>query len=161
MRVWTPVIFITGILVGVAIEQGLAQQGRIVGLNHVAISVADYKGATEFYGKQMGFQEAFSFKEADGSPYLTYFQINRDTFVEVMQATPQRPAGCPHFGLEVEHLDATVEQLRQRGVEVRPPSLSPRTGTRIALASGPGGINMELLEMGPASLHRKVIDAWK
>ena len=31
----------------------------------------------------------------------------------------------------------------------------------IAVASGPGGVNMELLEFGPASLHRKVIDAWK
>jgi hypothetical protein len=39
--------------------------------------------------------------------------------------------------------------------------LSPRTGTRIAQAIGPGGINMELLEMGPQSLHRKVIDNWK
>jgi len=150
-----------GILVGVAAQSGLAQQGRIVGLNHVAISVADYKGATDFYGKQMGFREAFAFREPDGSPYLTYFQINRDTFVEVMQATPQRPAGCPHFGLEVENLDSAVEQLRQRGVEVRAPSLSPRTGSRIAVASGPGGINMELLEFGPTSLHRKVIDAWK
>jgi len=157
----TTVVFVMGILVGVAAQSGLAQQGRIVGLNHVAISVADYKGATDFYGKQMGFREAFAFREPDGSPYLTYFQINRDTFVEVMQATPQRPAGCPHFGLEVENLDSAVEQLRQRGVEVRAPSLSPRTGSRIAVASGPGGINMELLEFGPTSLHRKVIDAWK
>jgi catechol 2,3-dioxygenase-like lactoylglutathione lyase family enzyme len=154
-------VFTIGVLVGAAIQPGLAQQGRIVGLNHVAVSVTDYKAATDFYAKQMGFREAFSFREADGSPYLTYFQINRNTFVEVMQATPARPAGCPHFGLEVEHLDATVDELRQRGVDVRAPSLSPRTGTRIALASGPGGINMELLEMGPQSLHRKVMEGWK
>src|SRR5687768_5585881 len=157
----TSIVFVAGMVIGVAIESGVAQQGRIVGLNHVAVSVADYKGAVEFYGTKMGFRQAFSFQEPDGSPYLTYFQINRDTFVEVMQATPQRPAGCPHFGLEVEHLDAAVEQLRQRGVEVRAPSLSPRTGTRIAVATGPGAINMELLEFGPSSLHRKVIDAWK
>lgn len=157
----TAFIFMTGMLLGAAMQTGLAQQGRIVGLNHVAVSVTDYKAATDFYSKQMGFREAFSFREADGSPYLTYFQINRDTFVEVMQATPQRPAGCPHFGLEVEHLDAAVEQLRQRGVQVRAPSVSPRTGSRIAVASGPGGINMELLEFGPESLHRKVINSWK
>ena len=154
-------IFAAGVLVGLAIESGFAQQGRIVGLNHVAVSVADYAGATDFYGRQMGFRQAFSFREPDGSPYLTYFQVNRDTFVEVMQATPERPAGCPHFGLEVEHLDAAIEQLKGRGVQVRPPSLSPRTGSRIAVASGPGGINIELLEFGPQSLHRKVIDSWK
>jgi glyoxylase I family protein len=130
-------------------------------LNHVAISVADYAAATRFYARQMGFREAFSFRETNGDPYFTYFQISRDTFLEVMQATPARPAGCPHFGLEVQDLDAAVDELKQRGVEVRPPSLSPRTGTRIAQAIGPGGINMELLEMGPGSLHRKAIDAWK
>jgi predicted enzyme related to lactoylglutathione lyase len=154
-------VLLTGILVGVAIESGRAQQGRIAALNHVAVSVADYNSAIDFYGRQMGFREAFSFREPDGSPYLTYFQVNRSTFVEVMQATPERPVGCPHFGLEVEQLDSVVEQLRQRGVQVRAPSLSPRTGSRIAVASGPGGVNMELLEFGPSSLHRKVMDAWK
>ena len=157
----TAVVFVTGVLVGLAIDAGSAQQGRIVGLNHVAVSVADYQAAVDFYATKMGFREAFSFREADGSPYLTYLQVNRNTFVEVMQATPARPPGCPHFGLEVEHLDATIERLRQRGVEVRAPSVSPRTGSRIAVASAPGGVNIELLEFGPQSLHRKVIDAWK
>ena len=153
-------VFVTGVLVGAAMQPGLAQQGRIVGLNHVAVSVADYQGAVDFYSRQMGFRTAFAFREPDGSPYLTYLQINRNTFVEVMQATPDRPVGCPHFGLEVEQLDSTVAQLRQRGVQVRAPSLSPRTGSRIAVATAPGGVNIELLEFGPQSLHRKVIDAW-
>jgi catechol 2,3-dioxygenase-like lactoylglutathione lyase family enzyme len=154
-------VFLTGLLAGAAVQTALAQQGRIVGLNHVAVSVVDYKAAIDFYRTKMGFREAFSFTEADGSPYLTYFQINRDTFVEVMQATPARPAGCPHFGLEVDRLDSVIEQLRQRGVQVREPSVSTRTGSRIAVATGPGGVNMELLEFGPQSLHRKVIESWK
>jgi catechol 2,3-dioxygenase-like lactoylglutathione lyase family enzyme len=154
-------VFVTGLLVGVAIHSVLAQEGRIVGLNHVAVSVADYQAATDFYGRQMGFREAFSFREPNGTPYFTYFQVNRDTFVEVMQATPARPAGCPHFGLEVQNLESVMSQLKARGVEIRPLSVSPRTRTRSAVVSGPGGINMELLEFGPESLHRKVIDAWK
>jgi catechol 2,3-dioxygenase-like lactoylglutathione lyase family enzyme len=154
------IFFVTGIVVGVAVHSGLAQQARIVGLNHVAVSVADYESARNFYGKQMGFREAFSFREADGSPYFTYFQVNRDTFVEVMQATPARPAGCPHFGLEVQGLDSVIDQLKQRGIQIRPPSVSPRTRTRSAVVTGPGGINMELLEFGPESLHRKVMEEW-
>jgi predicted enzyme related to lactoylglutathione lyase len=154
-------IFLAGLIVGIAIDASRAQQGRIVGLNHVAISVADHAAATNFYAAQMGFREVFSFREADGSPYFTYFQIGRETFLEVMQATPARPAGCPHFGLEVENLNSAIAQLKQRGVDVRAPTLSPRTGTRIAQAVGPGGINMELVEMGPESLHRKAINDWK
>lgn len=155
------IVFVAGLIIGVAIRSVLAQEGRIIGLNHVAVSVADYKAATDFYGRQMGFREAFSFREPDGTPYFTYFQVNRETFVEVMQATPARPAGCPHFGLEVQNLESVISRLKARGVEIRPLSTSPRTRTRSAVVSGPGGINMELLEFGPESLHRKVIDAWK
>jgi len=161
MTLRSALVFFTGLIAGAAMESAFAQQGRIVGLNHVSISVEDYASATDFYARQMGFREAFSFREPDGTPYFTYFQISRDTFLEVMQATPARPAGCPHFGLEVQNLDSFVQQLTERGVQVRAASLSPRTGTRIALATGPGGINMELLEMGAGSLHRKVIDSWK
>jgi catechol 2,3-dioxygenase-like lactoylglutathione lyase family enzyme len=154
-------VFVAGLLVGLTVQSVTAQQDRIVGLNHVAISVDDYDNATKFYGKQMGFREAFSFREPTGAPYFTYFQINRDTFVEVMQATSDRPVGCPHFGLEVQGLNSVIDQLAQRGVQVRAPSLSPRTGTRSAVVTGPGGVNIELLEFGPQSLHRKVMDAWK
>ena len=154
-------VFALGIVVGAAVQSGFAQQGRIVGLNHVAVSVEDYEGARRFYGTQMGFREAFSFRTPEGDPYFTYFQISKDTFVEVMQATPARPVGCPHFGLEVEHLEAVVDQLKARGVEIRPISVSPRTAARSAVVNGPGGVNMELLELGPRSLHRKVMDSWK
>jgi catechol 2,3-dioxygenase-like lactoylglutathione lyase family enzyme len=155
------IVFMTGLAVGIAIQSTFAQEGRVRGLNHVAISVEDYAGATDFYARKMGFREAFSFREPDGAPYFTYFQISRDTFVEVMQATPARPAGCPHFGVEVENLDSTIGQLAQRGVEIRGPSVSPRTRSRSAVATGPGGVHIELFEFGPESLHRKVIDAWK
>jgi catechol 2,3-dioxygenase-like lactoylglutathione lyase family enzyme len=155
------VVFVIGLVVGVAIESGFAQGSRIVGLNHVAVSVTDYASATDFYGRQMRFREAFSFREPNGAPYFTYFQINRDTFVEVMQATPDRPVGCPHFGLEVQGLDSVVDQLKARGVQIRAASVSPRTATRSAVVTGPGGVNIELLEFGPDSLHRRVMEGWK
>jgi predicted enzyme related to lactoylglutathione lyase len=157
----TTFVFAIGLVAGIAIESLVAQQGRIVGLNHVAVSVQDHKGVVDFYMKQMGFREAFSFREADGTPYFSYLQVNRNTFIEVMQATPQRPAGCPHFGLEVENIDALVATLKQKGVTVGSPNVSQRTQTRIAQVTAPGGVNIELLEFGPGSLHRKVIDAWK
>src|SRR5262245_12982191 len=142
----TVTVFLTGLVIGIAIESALAQQGRIVGLNHVAVSVQDHKGTVDFYTRPMGFRHALSRPQQDGTPYFSYLQVNKNTFVEVMQATPSRPAGCPHFGLEVENLDSVVAQLTQKGVDVRAPSVSPRTQTRIANVSAPGGVNIELLE---------------
>ena len=161
MNIRTVAFFVAGLLVGVALESGLAQERPITGLNHVALSVENFDAASKFYAETMGLKEAFAFREADGTPYLTYFQINRDTFIELMPATASRPAGFVHVGLEVANLDATVKRLRAGGMQVRDPSVSPRTRTRIAVATTPQGTAMELLEFGPESLHRKVIDAWK
>lgn len=161
MNIRTVAFFVAGLLVGAALESGLAQERPITGLNHVALSVENFDAASKFYAETMGLKEAFAFREADGTPYLTYFQINRDTFIELMPATASRPAGFVHVGLEVANLDATVKRLRAGGMQVRDPSVSPRTRTRIAVATTPQGTAMELLEFGPESLHRKVIDAWK
>ena len=78
-----------------------------------------------------------------------------------MSVTPDRPAGFVHFGLETTNLDELVKRLRSVGIDVRDPVVSTRTKSRIAMATTPQGTGVELLEFGPDSLHRKVIDAWK
>ena len=153
-------LFVSGILVGVALQSGLAQERRVIGLNHVALSVDDFDAAARFYSQAMGFPEAFAFREPDGQPALSYFQINKDTFIELMPSSPARPAGFTHFGLEVADVDATVRRLRDMGIRVGDPSVSPRTQSRIAVATTPQGTTVELLEFGPESLHRKVMNEW-
>jgi len=152
---------IAGILIGAGIQNVVGQQRNIVSLNHVAVAVENFDQASDFYRQGFGFPVAFSFFEPDGRPTLTYHQVNRNTFIELMPTTADRPKGFVHFGLEVNNLDAVVEQLRAVGMEVRDPALSPRTGSRIAVARTPEGTGVELLEFGPDSLHRKVMDAWK
>jgi predicted enzyme related to lactoylglutathione lyase len=154
-------IFASGLLVGLAIQSGSAQQRDFLALNHVAMSVDDFDAASKFYTETMGLPIAFSFTEPDGSPYLTYFQVNRETFIELMPATPARPKGFVHFGLQVADIDETVKRLRARGMQVRDANVSPRTRSRIATATTPQGTAIEILEFGPESLHRKVMDAWK
>lgn len=154
------VVFAVGMAVGMGV-QTFAQPRNLVSLNHVALATEDFAGAAKFYKETMGLREAFHFDEPDGRPYLSYFQINRNTFIELMAATPDRPAGFVHVGLEVTNLDALVKDLRRKGMEVRDPSVSPRTKSRIAVARTPQGTAMELLEFGPDSLHRKVINGWK
>jgi catechol 2,3-dioxygenase-like lactoylglutathione lyase family enzyme len=55
--------------------------------------------------------------------------------------------GTNHFGLEVADIDATVAELRARGVtiEVEPWDFGP--AMRIAFVKGPDDVRIELLEM--------------
>jgi catechol 2,3-dioxygenase-like lactoylglutathione lyase family enzyme len=156
-------LFAAGIGVGVFLMRpAAAQQSQSTGLrlNHVGIYAKDFDESMRFYTQTMGLHEAFSIKDKDGKPTLTYLQISKDTFLELAPATAERPAGLSHIGIWPENLSATVALLRQRGVKVD----DPRTGstkTSITNAIDPNGIRLELLDFLPESLPRKAMDAWK
>jgi catechol 2,3-dioxygenase-like lactoylglutathione lyase family enzyme len=155
-------LFAAGIAVGVFLMQpGAAQQSQTgLRLNHVGIYAKDYDESMRFYTKTMGLHEAFTIKDKDGKPTLTYLQINKDTFLELAPATGERPAGLSHVGIWPENLNATVAALRQRGVKID----DPRTGatlTSITNVTDPNGIRLEFLDFLPGSLPRQAIDSWK
>jgi catechol 2,3-dioxygenase-like lactoylglutathione lyase family enzyme len=130
-------------------------------LNHVAIAVRNFDAEVAFYTKSMGFREAFSFREPNGAPLLTYLQISRDTFLEIQPATAQRPAGFSHLGIEMMDAKATLARLRRMGVKVDDVAPSARSGALLTNVFDPEGIYTELLEFGPTSVQRKAMTAWK
>ena len=129
-------------------------------LNHVAISVPDLDEGIRYYTRALGLTEAFTFRDNRGSP-LSYLQISRDTFLELQGATADRPPGLIHIGIEVADLRASIPRFKAGGLIVRDPSTSARTGAVISQAEGLSGLRFELLEFGPDSLQRKVINEWK
>lgn len=156
-------LFAAGMIAGIVMMQpGAAQPSQSLGLrlNHVGIYAKDYEESMRFYTKVLGLREAFTIKDNNGKPTLTYLQITRDTFLEVAPATGDRTPGLSHIGIWPENLNATVAGLRERGVTVA----DPRTGstkTSITNVTDPNGIRLELLDFLPDSLPRKAMDAWK
>src|SRR5689334_631332 len=114
----TAAAFALGMFAGAMMLQGGAQGSGVRGLNHVGIVVANYDKAMNFYTKTLGFREAYTIRKPDGSVQLTYLQLNRDTFVELIPAGPNQQAGITHFGIEVENVQATATQLREKGLTV-------------------------------------------
>jgi catechol 2,3-dioxygenase-like lactoylglutathione lyase family enzyme len=155
-------LFAAGVGVGIFLMQpSAAQQTQNPGLrlNHVGIFAKDYDESMRFYTKTIGLREAFTIRDKDGKPTLTYLQINRDTFLELAPAG-ERPVGLSHVGIWPENLNATVAAFRQRGAKVD----DPRTGatkTTITNVIDPNGVRLELLDFLPDSLPRQAIDSWK
>jgi len=155
------VFFILGMIVGAAfLQKGAAPEGRVRSLNHVGMVVKNYDQAMAYYTQKLGFREAYTIKKADGSPQLTYLQLNRDTVVELIPANPNQQTGVTHFGIEVENLAGTVAQLRAKGVTVGDPSRSPANAL-FTRTNDPEGVQIEIMEFGPESLQRKAMDSWK
>ena len=156
-------LFAAGVGLGIFLMlPAAAQQNQNPGLrlNHVGIYAKDYDESMRFYTQTIGLREAFTIRDKDGKPTLTYLQISKDTFLELAPATAERPAGLSHIGIWPENLNGTVAALRQRGVKVD----DPRTGstkTSITNAIDPNGVRLELLDFLPDSLPRKAMDEWK
>jgi catechol 2,3-dioxygenase-like lactoylglutathione lyase family enzyme len=159
----TVLVFVVGLLVGVAAQATLAQngQGQVQMMNHVGINVPNIPEAITYYTQKMGYKEAFRATNDKGEPTLVYLHISRDTFLELGQANAQRPAGFTHYGLVVNNGSAAVSLFKQRGLTVSEPNVSGNTKAILANITDPYVGRIELAEITPDSLHRKALDSWK
>ena len=157
-------LFLLGLGTGIALSTGTAaQESRLPGMNgvnHLAFATPKYEEMRRFYTQTLGFQEAFSNRNAEGPPTLTYFQASRSTFVELMPAAANRPAGFTHFGLHVDDVNAVAERLRSRGLTIAAPRIIGSGSLTIAVTD-PDGNRLEISELPVDAPARKAIEGWK
>jgi catechol 2,3-dioxygenase-like lactoylglutathione lyase family enzyme len=154
-------LFFAGTLAGLAVNAGAQNETPnrpIIGLNHVGISVPDMDRAVEYYTKTMGFPEAFRFTSPAGQ--VVFVQVSKDTFLELLPVTAQRPAGITHLALQVENLAAAKDMFAQRGVAVGE-TINHSTGALLTSITDPNGNRVELVEFPPNSQPRQAIDRWR
>jgi len=65
---------------------------------------------------------------------------------ETLAEAGTRHYGADHFGLRVADIDATVKDLRQRGVEIEVEPWDFAPTTRIAFIKGPDNVRIELVQ---------------
>jgi catechol 2,3-dioxygenase-like lactoylglutathione lyase family enzyme len=65
---------------------------------------------------------------------------------EELAATGARHFGADHFGLRVDDIDATVAELRGRGVAIEVEPWDFSAGMRIAFIKGPDEVRIELVQ---------------
>ena len=164
-----------GVLVaGIVSQPGAAQgQGKSSGLRLVlvGIAVSDYAKSQAFYERVMGFPVAFTFSSQDGTRTNTFFQMGRDSFIEMQQATADVRPGLTHAHFLVSDLTATLAKLRQAGLPAAPPNgplasavtaagYSQNIFVKNANVYDPNGIRLELNELVPESLMKKAAESW-
>jgi catechol 2,3-dioxygenase-like lactoylglutathione lyase family enzyme len=86
---------------------------RLVGINHVALEVADIDRALDFYGR------IFELRLRGRSRQMAFIDIG-DQFVALMKGRSGPPDASRHFGLVVDDKEATRQALIAAGVEILP-----------------------------------------
>ena len=118
----------------------------------------------------MGLHEAFKFSSPDGKRTTTYYQLSRDTFLEMQPAGDAKP-GFTHVHLAVDNVDAAIARLKQAGVPgAARNGTTPGTITEAGKAQpsnvknanivDPDGLRLELNELLPESLTTKAAESW-
>lgn len=168
------------VLLATAIAFGLfgvksipAQEHKNAGyrLSVVGIAVSDYAKSQDFYGKQMGLREAFKFSSPDGKRTTTYYQLSRDTFLEMQQAGGDVHPGYTHVHLTVDDLNGTIARLKQAGIAgaarngptpgtVTETGVAQPSNVKNAYVYDPAGLRLELNELSPESLTTKATESW-
>ena len=164
MRRWMRglVLFGAGLVLGmVTIKSIEAQQEKRLGLQveHVGIAVKNLQESVDYYTKTLGMRSAFVFGNRDGNPGINVIQVNKDTFLELSQATADRPVGLNHLGLETKNMNETEAELKKRGVAISEISTA-NTDAPHSFFTDPNGVRIEVIEIAPNSLQRKAIDSY-
>jgi|SRR5436190_18654677 len=135
---------------------------RPVRFNHVAFRVRDVARSLAFYEGVLGFREAFRVYRPDGRLGLIYVQFGADQFVELFEGgegerqpePAQSGSGYLHFCITVADLDAALEILRRKGLDVGQ-AYTGTSGARIYFVEDPDGNKIELAEMNERSQTRQ------
>ena len=155
------VLFFSGMIVGaLLVQNGIAQDESRRGVNHVAIGTKHYDEALALYRDTLGAKEAFTIRNPDGTVRLTYLQLSRDTFVELLPVGTDQPSGLLHFGIETADVAASLANFRAHGLTVADPTVGA-SKARVARVTDPDGVQIEVMEIGPESSQRQAIEAWR
>ena len=121
----------------------------VTGLAHIGIMTDDAKKCADFYVNHLGFHPHYSYKSGE---LIIEFVENGGCVIEFVQSGQQTQAGIVnHIALEVQGIEALVEELRSAGVEfeteeiTKMPNFFPN-GVKNIFFAGPAGERIELFD---------------
>jgi len=163
-------VLVAAIVLQPGSAQGQAGKSSGLRLSLVGIAVSDYPKSQAFYERVMGFPVAFKFSNQDGTRTNTFFQMSRNTFLEMQQATADVRPGLTHAHFVVDDLSATLARLRQAGLTppqngrlanaVTEAGYSQNIFVKNANVYDPDGNRLELNELVAESLMKKAAESW-
>jgi len=133
----------------------------ITGIAHTCFTVSDLERSIAFYRDGLGLTPAFDFTDENGRRFGLYLHAGGRNFVELFQGQlGERAEGQSfrHICLEVDDIEATVQELRDRGIEVSDPKLGKDQSWQAWIAD-PDGNRFELHQYTPESWQAPAL-AW-
>jgi len=132
-----------------------AQPLPILGIAHVGFKISNLEKARAFYTGILGYQEAFSLKNAQGETFMAFFKVNDDQYIELSPGLkPEEDDRMTHYAMFTSDIERLHQMLESRGL--KPTAIqSGRDGNRNFSIVDPDKHRVEFVQYMPGSLHSK------
>ncbi len=152
MRYFLVAMFLTSSLLA---AQNSAQRPHVLGVAHVAFRAGDLNKTGAFYENLLGYEEAFSLKDANGATTIAFVKVNDRQYIELFPGNSASDGQLDHFALYTDDLHAMRQYLLAQQVPLLEDVHSGRVGNPFLTVRDPDGHHIEILQYAPASLSTK------
>lgn len=127
---------------------------EIWGIAKMTFLVSDFELAREYYGRFLGFDEAFSYNTELGK--VISFKVNDRQFLEFIEdRNAKNKPRLVSVSFETEEVEQMRKYLRSKNVEVSDKVIIDNAGNEIILTQDNSGVPIEFINLTQNSLHRK------
>ena len=127
------------------------EKPRIIGMAHMAYYVSDLEQARNYYKGFLGFQEAFTLKNSDGTDHVVFIKINDHQFIQ-LYAEPVKSYGYIHdAGFETNDAKGMRDHLASMGVAVPDTVRKNEEGDLSFEFVEPSGFTIQIVQYLPGS----------
>ena len=126
----------------------------IFGIAKMTYLVSDYQLARDYYGKFLGYDEAFKYSSPLGE--VISFKVNDRQFLEFVQdRNAKEKTRLVSISLETNDVEQMRVYLQSRNVTVPGAVTVDGAGNRTILVHDDDGVPVEFIDLNPNSLHKK------
>lgn len=144
---------ISSAILTLALSAGASAQQRppILGVAHIALKTNDLAAARDYYGKYLGFDEAFKIAKPDGSIEVTYFKVNDHQYIEVFPGLKSETEDrLSHVAFETTDAEQLRTYLSSHGVAVPDALRKLPDGDLSFTLKDPDGHTVEFVQYVPS-----------
>ena len=150
-RIFT--ILFTGLISICSLIAQETKRPAVWGIAKMTFLVSNMEMAREYYGRFLGFDEAFSYPSPSGT--VVSFKINDRQFLEfIVDKQAKEKKRLVSVSLETESVRDMLLYLQAQGVKVSP-CITDGAGNEVIVTQDAAGNNVEFIDLKADGLHRK------
>lgn len=126
------------------------------GIAKMTILVSDFNLARDYYGRFLGFDEAFSYQGDQGK--IISFKVNDRQFLEFVEDNHAKEKNrMISVSFETENVEQMRQYLKTNGLKVPDETHIDGAGNEVFTVSDPSGNQIEFIRFGANGLHKKSV----